>query len=441
MLLSKTESNPRPLVHRTILSLILGMLVVAHAHAQAPAREPGAELTVYLATMGQGDQVWEKFGHNAIWIRDALTGTTIAYNYGIFDFAQESFVPRLMKGRMLYSMGVEDAARELAGYSYFNRSVWLQQLNLTAAQKHSLREFLEWNWLPQNRDYLYDYFRDNCSTRVRDAIDRATGGALRRALEGVPTGTSYRSHSLRLTAASPATYTGLLIGLGLPTDEPIDAWQETFVPMELMRHMRTVTVPGPDGRPVPLVADETTAFDADREPPPPDAPDRLAIYLLLGLVLAGLLLLLAHSARTARFARASLALGIFFWGLVTGFFGVILALLWLFTDHAAAYPNLNLLQMNPFGLLLAAAAPLAVVASRGSRVARLAWPVAVALAALSLLGVLLHAVPALRQMNGPLIALLLPVHLAVVLALYQLRSTDASTAGDAAIPARASAAN
>ena len=430
----------RSLVFRTIL--VLASLVVPHArvYAQAPARAPGSDLTVYLATMGQGDQVWEKFGHNAIWIRDAVSGTTIAYNYGIFDFAQESFVPRLMKGRMLYSMGVEDAARELAGYSYFNRSVWLQRLNLTAAQKHSLREFLEWNWLPQNRDYLYDYFRDNCSTRVRDALDRATGGALRRALEGVPTGESYRSHSLRLTAASAATFTGLMIGLGLPTDEPIDAWQETFVPMELMRHVRSVTVPGPSGEPVPLVAEESTAFEADRDPPPAEAPGRLAIYLVIGLVLTGALLLLARSARSRRFARGALALGILFWGLVTGFFGVILALLWLFTDHTAAYPNLNLLQMNPFGLLLAAAAPLAVVGSRVSRIARLAWPVAIALAALSALGVMLHAVPSLRQGNGALIALLLPVHLAVVLALYHVRPKLSSTAGDAAVPPRASAA-
>lgn len=430
----------RSLVYRTLLILILATLVVSHAHAQAPAREPGSDLTVYLATMGQGDQVWEKFGHNAIWIRDAVTGTTIAYNYGIFDFAQESFVPRLMKGSMLYSMGVEDAARELAGYSYFNRSVWLQRLNLTAAQKHSLREFLEWNWLPQNRDYRYDYFRDNCSTRVRDALDRATGGALRRALEGVPTGASYRSHSLRLTAASPATFTGLMVGLGLPTDAPIDAWQETFVPMELMRHLRTVTVEGPDGAPVPLVAEESTAFEADREPAPARAPNPFAIYLLFGLVLAALLLLLARAARNRRFARGALALSILFWGLVTGFFGVILGLLWLFTDHTAAYPNLNLLQLNPLGLLLAAAAPLAVVGSRVSRIARVAWPAALALLGFSVLGVLLQAFPSLRQMNAPLIALLLPVHLAVVLALFHLRPTHSSTAGDAPILPQSSAA-
>ena len=433
-------------MHRTLpgaavlVALFFTIQPAAPVSAQEPAREPGSELTVYLATMGPGDAVWEKFGHNAIWIRDTQTRSTIAYNYGIFDFQQESFVPRLMKGRMLYSMGVDDAENSLAAYSYYNRSVTLQRLNLTPAQRHSLREFLEWNWLPQNRDYLYDYFRDNCSTRVRDALDRVLGGALGNALKGVPTGTTYSSHSLRLTAASPATYTGLMLGLGLPTNRPIDAWEESFIPMELMRHVRTIQVTGPDGSAVPLVAEEVPAFVADREPPPAAAPDRLWIYLLIGLLCATGLLLLAHAGRTRRFARAAVALAIFFWGVATGFFGLILAMLWLFTDHAAAYPNMNLLHVNPLGLLLAAAAPFAVIGSSSSRVARLAFPVAVALAVFSVLGLLLHGFAGLRQMNGPLVALLLPVHIAVVGALYHGRTAVPSPAEDAAARMTAAAA-
>jgi hypothetical protein len=327
-------------------------------------------------------------------------------------------------------MGVGDAERELEAYSYVNRSVTLQRLNLTAAQRHSLREFLEWNWLPRNREYLYDYFRDNCSTRVRDALDRALGGALRDALAGVPTGTSYASHSLRLTASSPATFTGLMLAFGLPTARPIDAWEETFVPMELMRHLRSVQVLDQEGRAVPLVAEETAVFQALRRPPRDAMPDRFWIYLAAGLLSAVGLMLVAYAARTRRLARAGVGLAIFFWGVATGFFGAILALLWLFTDHAAAYPNLNLLQVNPLGLLLAAAAPMAVVGSRYSRVSRLAWPLAIALASMSAGGVVLHAIPTVDQLNGPLIALLLPIHLAVVAALYLVRVPVPSPAGD-----------
>jgi hypothetical protein len=434
------------LVHRTrriaaFLLAFTAFIAPARADAQTPAREPGSELTVYLATMGQGDEVWEKFGHNAIWIRDAQTGTTIAYSYGAFYFAQERFITRLMTGRMLYSMNVDDAENEIAAYSYYNRSITTQRLNLTPAQKHSLREFLEWNWLPQNRDYLYDYFRDNCSTRVRDALDRVLGGAIRRTLAGVPTGTTFRSHSLRLTAAAPFTYSGIMLGLGLPADAPIDAWQEAFVPMELARHLRSVQVPDRSGAMVPLVAEETPVFVAERAEPAQEAPNRFVIFLFAGLIVGVSLLIVAERARTGRFASAGLALAIFFWGLVTGFFGLLLALLWLFTDHTATYPNTSLLQVNPLGLLLAVAGPLAVVGSRTSALARAARWVAIGLAVLSAAGAALLAVPLLRQGNAPIIALVLPIHLAVVAVLYRMRSRAPSSATDmeARVPAPAAA--
>ena len=426
-------------VFAAALALAL-LLAPAAAAAQAAVREPGSDLTVYLATMDQGDLVYEKFGHNAIWIHDALTGSTIAYNYGIFDFRQENFILRFVQGRMLYQMGVDDAARQLDEYRLMNRSVTLQRLNMTAAQKHALREFLEWNWLPQNREYLYDYFLDNCSTRVRDALDRALDGALSAALRGATTGTSFSSHSLRLTAATPATHAGLMLAFGLPANRPIDAWEEAFIPMVLMERVRAIRVLDENGAMVPLVGEEVVAFQADREPPPAAAPARTGAYLIGGLLLASGLLLLTRAARTRRFARAALAFALFFWALATGVLGSVLAMLWLFTDHAAAHVNTNLLQVNPLGLLLAIAAPLAVVGARTSGLTRLAWPAAVVLAAMSACGLLLQAMPELRQMNGPLIALLLPVHAGAAGALYLLRDTRASSAGDRADQTRVASA-
>jgi hypothetical protein len=396
--------------------------------------DAGTELVVFHATFGPGDAVWEKFGHNAIWIHDTATGTTISYNYGMFDFAQTGFVPRLMRGDMLYSMGVRDADDELAAYSWYNRSVWLQRLDMTPRQRHALREFLEWNWLPENREYLYDYFRDNCSTRIRDALNHALGGALNAALVGVPTGTTFRSHSLRLTAGSVPTYTGLVLGLGLPTDRPIDAWEEGFIPMELMRHLRSVQVTGADGEARPLVAEERTLFLADRAPPPDRPPGRTPGYLLAGVLLGVGFVALGRGARRSRRATIALAAAISVWGLVTGFFGVILFLLWTATNHAASYANVNLLHVSPASLVLAVTAPLALVrrlgAGRQYASARLAWPAAMAVAAMSAAGVLVNLLPQLQQQNWPLVALVLPVHIAVVLALYHATPRTSSPRED-----------
>jgi hypothetical protein len=382
----------------------------------------GEELTIYHAVYGPGDAVWQKFGHNAIWIHDALTGSTISYNYGMFDFGQPGFLLRLMRGDMMYWMDARNADDEFHEYRYHDRMVTLQRLDMMPAQRHALREFLEWNWLPQNRYYRYDYFRDNCSTRVRDALDRALGGAIGNALRGVPANTTFRWHGLRLTGGSLPTWTGLLLGLGPPADVPIDAWEESFIPMMLMEHLRTVQLSDGDGTLRPLVAEERVLHHATRPPEPVAPPDHTAAFLAAGLLLGAGLAGLGRRARRSRPAAISLAVALTFWGVITGFFGLILALLWTATSHVYSHGNLNLLHVNPLAFILALAGPVAVLRGTTGRwlaTSRLAWPAAVTLAALSTAGLLLHAVPGVVQVNGPLIALLLPVHIGAVLALYQ----------------------
>ena len=135
-----------------------------------------AALQVFLMTFGPGRQVWERFGHNAIWIHDPVDGTDEAYNYGLFDFHQENFLLRFVRGQMWYWMAGFPAARYVAQYERDNRSVWVQELELSHDAKVELERFLRWNAEPEHRYYHYDYYRDNCSTRVRDAVDRVLSG-------------------------------------------------------------------------------------------------------------------------------------------------------------------------------------------------------------------------------------------------------------------------
>jgi hypothetical protein len=392
------------------------------AGAQGPASEPGdtagvpgAHLTVYLMTMGPGARVWERFGHNAIYIHDPDRGTDQAYNYGLFDFGQENFVLRFIQGRMWYWMAGYPAQRYLDQYVRDNRSVWLQELEMPPAARLELQRFLQWNALPEHRFYHYDYYRDNCSTRVRDALDRFLGGRIRAHTESLPTGTSYRFHTQRLTANDPPTFTGLLLALGPRTDRPISAWEEMFLPLKLREHVRGVTVTGPDGTQVPLVRSERTLFTSS-EPDPPAAPPRWTVwYLLLGVTLGAAALLLGRAAGSRKTARAGLAMLIGGWGLACGVAGLILAGLWGFTDHVMAYRNENLFQANPLALLL----PLLVVpwVRRRPGAGRRLGAVAAALALAALLGAALQLLPWLDQVNGPIIALALPIHLGVAAAL------------------------
>ena len=400
-------------------SLLAGALLMAPAVAQGAVQtpEPGSELRVYLLTMGPGERVWERFGHNAIWIRDPAAQPDTAYNYGLFDFQQENFLLRFIRGQMWYWMAGFPAEAYVRTYVRDNRSVWMQELNLPPAARLQLREFLRWNEQPEHRFYHYDYYRDNCSTRVRDALDRVLGGAIKAQTAGLPTGTTYRFHTQRLTANDPPVSTGLLLALGPGVDRPISAWEEMFLPLALREHARRVVLPGPNGTTVPLVAGERTLFESTAPEPPGAPPSWLPWYAAAGAVVGGLAVLLGAAAGDTERRRARIGLGLFsgLWGLLGGLGGVVLGVLWAFTDHAMAYRNENLFQLNPLLIALAVLVPLGL---RGHRAARWARAVALSLFVLSLTGFVLQALPGLDQVNGPIIALLLPIHLGVAAGLW-----------------------
>jgi len=383
---------------------------------RAPA--PPESLTVYLMTMGPGKAVWERFGHNAIWIHDPVQGTDKAYNYGLFDLRQENFLVRFLQGRMWYWMQGFPAQSYVELYRRANRSVWIQELEMPPKARRELQEFLEWNERPENRFYHYDYYRDNCSTRVRDALDRVLGGRIRQETFDLATGRTYRFHTRRLTANDPLVYTGLLLALGQPEDRPISAWEEMFLPLAVRDHLRNVTVQGSDGRLTPLVRSERTLFESSGTPPPDRPPFWLPIYLGIGLVLGSAILVLTAMAQHSRLARAGLTAVSGTWALMVGMVGLVLAGLWGFTDHTAAYNNENLLQANLLAVPLLWLVP---KAARGSPIGRRALVLAAIVAGLSQLGLVLKLLPAFYQVNGEIIALALPIHLGVAAGVWQLR--------------------
>jgi hypothetical protein len=405
-------------------SLLLALLSTAvfgvrPADGQGPGAEAGSELVVYLMTMGPGELVWERFGHNAIYIRDDARGTGTAYNFGIFDFDQEDFLLRFVQGRMFYWMEGADAERTAAVYRSYDRSVWLQELELTPAQRVALRDFLEWNEREENRYYHYDYYHDNCSTRVRDALDRALGGAIRAQTEGVPAGTTFRWHTRRLAADDLLTYTGLNVGLGRPVDRPISVWEEMFLPMAVREHFRTLEVRLPDGGRAPLVREEFTVHESATYFERPDPPRRLPGFLMLGLLVGAAVALLSTRADDSRLAREAASVLIGSWSAVAGLLGVVLAFLWALTDHSAAHHNENLLQVSPLLLPLLVLGPLALRPRRRRRLLPLAAGLAGLVAAGSVLGLVLHFLPYAAQENGEIVALALPINLALAWALLR----------------------
>ena len=389
----------------------------------AAASAPGDSLRVYLVTIGPGQYVWERFGHNAIWIHDPATGSDLTYNWGMFSFDQADFLPRLVKGTMLYWMAPISYDRLIGAYVQMNRSVWVQELAIAPERRLELEAALLENARPENAFYRYDYYRDNCSTRVRDALDRAVDGRLRAALEGVPSGTTYRWHTRRLLQDMPTMYSGIQLVLSRKADREIDRWEEAFLPLRLMEAMREVNVPDGMGGERPLVVAEREAFQSTGPTEPLDAPNRFLVYLALGVGLAlGLVLLAGPAAAGRRWARVLVALGTAGWSLLAGVAGVILLGAWLFTDHVFWYPNWNLLQTSPLALPLAA-----LILPLLARPSTPPWALRLArvCAGLSLVGLLLGSIPPLAQRNAEILALTVPANLGVLAALLRLRAASA----------------
>jgi hypothetical protein len=418
------------------LALLLPLAVPAYGQEAAddgsstPAAPVGSDsLRVFLLTFDPGTAVWERFGHNALWIHDPGAGTDTAYHWGLFDMSEEGFLTEFLKGRMVYSMGDADAPRLVEAYRRVGRDVTVQELALTEEQAAALQRFVQWNLRPENRQYRYDYFRDNCSTRVRDALDDALGGVLRGSLADTPAEYTWRSQAVALTAEDALLTTGMDLGLGPLADRPITRWDLAFIPMRLREDVRDIRVRR-GGASVPLVVGERDlpAYSGGDAAAPPAPAMRALAHLLAGLLLGGLFVAAGRlaarpaGAGTARaWGRWALGLSGTAWALVVGVLGSILLALWTLTDHVFAWRNENLLQASPIALALVVLVPLAVVGRAG----RWATRVAGLLVGLSLFGLFLHPLPVTPQANLPIIALALPAHLGLFYALWRLARSEA----------------
>ncbi len=403
-----------------VLAVSIALPKPADAKASRSPQPPSAQSTdpvAYLVTVGPGDAIWERFGHSLLWIHDPVERTDEAYNYGLFSFEQEHFLLRFIMGHMDYWMAGFDVRRQVNEYRSQNRSVELQELALAPDQVRQLQAFLKWNARPENRTYRYHYYRDNCSTRVRDALDRILGGRLGRWARTRMTDASYRDHTIRLTHDLFWASVGMDFGLGPSADIPLTTWDAMFVPMEMEKGLRDFTVQTEGGDTVPLIRSERVLYDAGRPPEPKSTPRRMGTFLLAGILMGALFWWLGHRRGTAGFLLLAIP-----WLALVGLLGAVIAFLWAFTGHVDTAWNENLLQASPLHIALAAVlVPLAKGRDWAHRVGR--W-IAVGIAGLACLGLVVAVatalLPVVHQGNAPFLALLLPPNLAVARAVWRM---------------------
>lgn len=387
-------------VRRLAALALLWPLLQPSASAQALPDGPPPRIGV--VTMTPGEEYWARFGHNAIVVDDPARGLRISYNFGYFDFDQPGFFVNFLRGHMRYRLVAMTLEDDLRSYAEEGRGATLQWLDLEPGQASAVRDHLAWNALPENAEYRYDYFSDNCSTRVRDVLDRALEGELSRQLSGRSHGLTYRMESLRLGAGVPWMALGMHAALGPSADRPLSIRDEAFVPQRLadaLAEARSTTGQSLVRDTVMLLPDR---LGLERAAPPALRTAFAGTGIALALALA--MLLRPRAGRIPRRIGAALAGTVW---LACGVAGLVLLGLWGFTDHRAAFGNENWLLLNPLCLLLLAALP---ALARGRRTFAFLRHTARLVLACSALALFLRFLPFRVQDNGDFIALLAPVH-------------------------------
>jgi hypothetical protein len=328
----------------TLLMLSLGA-TNARAALVSPSSSDGYRISVL--TMGPGDSLTTMFGHDALLVERAGL-PALVYNFGWYTEA--AIAPQhVLGGTLRYFLDVEYFETTVASYRSENRSITLQVLAFDQATAARLADALSENSQPGNADYDYDFALDNCTTRVRDALDRALGGRLRAQLRGTAPYT-YRDHALRFTADDFPLYFLFDLGLGKRVDRPLDAWDDAYLPDRLALYLRRIRVSDANGT-HPLVLRETTLFGATRAPAGERPPVRAPWHALVGVGFGALLFGLGRFS--TRSARVALGLVSLLLGLLVGALGLWVLLLALTKVHSASHDNFNLLVCPPwaFGLV------------------------------------------------------------------------------------------
>jgi hypothetical protein len=225
-----------PWVVRTFV-LLFSFVVATTAEAQPRPHVPPEVAALYqdppvveLVTMGIGSLMWERHGHIALCVRERDHREDRCYNYGIGDFHHPfGMASGFFRGANSFWVGRMDPNEMLSIYRYADRTIWVQPLPLTQDQKKQVIDKLEHDILEDNKYYAYDHFADNCTTRIRDILDNATGGALKSMTEQTD-GKTFRDLARDGFYGMRVALLITDVQMGRSTDRVPTYWERMFLP-------------------------------------------------------------------------------------------------------------------------------------------------------------------------------------------------------------------
>ena len=329
-------------VHKPLLTLIF-LLSYFTALTQINTLAKDAEISII--TIGPGKQLYDSFGHNAIRVSDPSNGKDLAFNYGTFDFNTPNFYIKFGQGKLPYALSVSTYDGFLRNYIAEKRWIKQQKLDLTYGEKIAIFEFLLNNAQPSNREYQYDFFFDNCATRIRDVLAVNLGSKLSyQEKQYAPFLYSFRDLIQQRLHWNSWGSLGIDIALGAVIDRTANPWEHQFLPDYVFESLKSATITR-NNKTSALIKKETTINN-----PGPRARNSAFLLSPFFVFLVIALGIVYRTLRDSKQQKRSRWLDtvLFF---VTGIVGVLLLVLWLATDHTATINNYNILWAFPVNLI------------------------------------------------------------------------------------------
>ena len=329
-------------MHKPLLTLIF-LLSYFTALTQINTLAKDAEISII--TIGPGKQLYDSFGHNAIRVSDPSNGKDLAFNYGTFDFNTPNFYIKFGQGKLPYALSVSTYDGFLRNYIAEKRWIKQQKLDLTYGEKIAIFEFLLKNAQPSNREYQYDFFLDNCATRIRDVLAVNLGSKLSyQDKQYAPFLYSFRELIQQRLHWNSWGSLGIDIALGAVIDRTANPWEHQFLPDYVFESLKSATITR-NNKTSALIKKETTINN-----PGPRARNTAFLLSPFFVFLVIALGIVYRTLRDSKQQKRSRWLDtvLFF---VTGIVGVLLLVLWLATDHTATINNYNILWAFPVNLI------------------------------------------------------------------------------------------
>lgn len=325
---------------KQILLLLIGLLLF-QTSAEAQLLSEKAQISLLTSSPYEGE-VFTVYGHAALRLKDEPRKMDLVFNYGIFSFEKPNFIYRFAKGETDYMLGVMKYSDYIIEYQLRGSTVTEQVLNLSPVEKERIWGALLKNYEPENREYRYNFFFDNCATRPAQLIENNVVGKVDYCWNPEPK--TFRDVINYCTRNHSWLTFGCDLALGSPTDRTMTPHEMLFLPEYLKEAVASAVIVSDDGSTRPLVR-QTHVLESEPEEAPTEWCTPLLCAIILWLVVS--ILTVWESKRH-----------IHLWGLdcllflVAGLSGCVLFFLGFISEHPCTWPNWTMLWLHPLQLLV-----------------------------------------------------------------------------------------